>query len=83
LIFLPAGMLLGMTARKESSRKPAGKFLLLFGLLLPSVLYQFILVWASGRGVLRWEIILCLMLTLLGAWFINADRRDGVLFRVP
>jgi glycopeptide antibiotics resistance protein len=83
LIFLPAGMLLGMTARKESSRKPAGKFLLLFGLLLPSVLYQFILLWASGRGVLWWEIILCLMLTLLGAWFINADRRDGVLFRVP
>jgi hypothetical protein len=83
LIFLPAGMLLGMTARKESSRKPAGKFLLLFGLLLPSVLYQFILVWVSGRGVLWWEIILCLMLTLLGAWFINADRRDGVLFRVP
>jgi hypothetical protein len=23
-----------------------------------------------------WEIILCLLLTLLGAWLMNADRSD-------
>jgi glycopeptide antibiotics resistance protein len=83
LIFCPAGMLLGTIARKEPSRMPAGRFLLFLGLLLPSALYQFILVWVSGKSVSWWEILLCVLLTLLGAWFINADRGDGVLLRVP
>jgi VanZ family protein len=79
LIFLPAGLLLGMIARKDPSRKPAGRFLLLLGFLLPSVFYEFILVWVSGRAVSGWEIFLCLLLTLLGAWLINADHSDRVL----
>ena len=79
LIFIPAGLLLGMIARKEPSREPAGRSLLLLGLLLPSVIYEFILVWVSGKTVSWWEIILCLLMTLLGAWLINADRSDGVL----
>jgi glycopeptide antibiotics resistance protein len=73
LIFLPAGMLLAMIARKVPSREPAGRVLLFLGLLLPSVLYQLILVWVSGRTVCWWEIVLCLFLTLLGVWLINAD----------
>jgi glycopeptide antibiotics resistance protein len=83
LIFLPAGLLLGMIARKKPFRKPAGRFSPLLGFLLPPVFYEFILVWVSGRAVSSWEILLCLLLTLLGAWLINADRSDGVLFRVP
>jgi len=79
LIFLPAGLLLGMIARKDPFRKPAGRFLLLLGFLLPSVVYEFILVWVSGRAVSGWEIFLCLLLTLLGAWLINADRSEAVL----
>jgi len=79
LIFLPAGVLLGMIARKNPSRKPGGRFLLLLGFLLPPVVYEFILVWVSGRAVSGWEIFLCLLLTLLGAWLINADRSDAVL----
>jgi hypothetical protein len=83
LIFFPAGMLLGAIARKEASRTPAWRILLFLGFLLPAVLYQFILVRVSGNSVSWREIILCLMLTLLGAWFINADRGEGILFRVP
>jgi VanZ family protein len=83
LIFFPAGMLLGTISRKQLSRAPAGRLLLFLGLLLPSALYQFILVGVSGKSVSWREIILCLLLTLLGAWFSNADRGDGVLFRVP
>jgi hypothetical protein len=79
LIFLPAGLLLGMIARKDPSRKPAGRILLLLGFLLPSVFYEFVLVWVSGRAVSWWEMIVCLLLTLLGAWLINADRSDGIL----
>jgi glycopeptide antibiotics resistance protein len=74
LMFLPAGLLLGMIARKDPSRKPAGRFLLLLGFLLPSVLFESILVWVSGRAVSWWEIFVCLLLTLLGAGLINADR---------
>jgi glycopeptide antibiotics resistance protein len=83
LIFLPAGLLLGMIARKVSSRELTGRLLLLLGLLLPPVLYEFILEWVSGKAVSWWEIILCILLTLLGAWLINADRRGQVLSRVP
>jgi VanZ family protein len=81
LMFIPAGLLLGLIARKEPFRKPAGKVLVLLGVLLPTVFYEFIIVAVSGKAVSLWEIILCLSLTLLGAWLINADRSDGVLFR--
>ena len=83
LIYFPAGMLLGTIARKQASQVTAGRLLLFLGLLLPSALYQFILVWVSGKSVSWQEILLCVLLTLLGAWFINADRDDGVLFRGP
>jgi hypothetical protein len=82
-IFLPAGMLLGMIARQKSSQKKMGRFLLVLGLLLPAVLYEFILTWTSGSAIYLWEIILCISLMFLGSWLINADRSDGVLLRVP
>ncbi len=77
LTFVPAGMLLGLIARKEPFRKPAGKLLLLLGFLLPPVFYEFIVVGVSGKAVSLWEVITCLLLTLLGAWLMNADRSDN------
>jgi hypothetical protein len=82
LIFIPTGFLLGVIARKEPSKKLTGRCLLLLGLLVPPVLYEFILVWVSGRAVSLWQVSLCLFLTLVGAWLVNADRSDGILFRV-
>jgi hypothetical protein len=76
LTFVPAGLLLGLIARKEPFRKPAGKFLLLLGFLLPPIFCELILVWVSGRAFSLWEIILRLLLILLGAWLMNADRSD-------
>ncbi len=81
LIFLPAGMLLGMISRKVPSKKVIGRLLLLLGFLLPPVLYQYILEWVSGKGVFLWEIILCLLLAVLGAWLINADRGVASAFK--
>ncbi len=83
LIFFPAGILLGLIARNQVSRAPLGRFLLFVGLVLPSALYDSILVWVSGKNFSGREILLCFLLTLLGAWFINADRRDGVLSPAP
>jgi VanZ family protein len=82
LIFLPVGCLLGMIARKERAQKFAARLLLVLGLVLAPVLYEFILVWVSGRTASPWQVSLCLFLTVLGVWLINADRRDGILFSV-
>jgi VanZ family protein len=82
MIFLPVGCLLGMVARKMRAQKCAARLLLVLGLALPSVLYEFILVWVSGRAASPWQVSLCLFLTVLGVWLINVDRRDGILFRV-
>jgi hypothetical protein len=81
LIFVPAGMFLGMICRKVSWRNPAGRFLWLLGFLLPSAHYEFILVWVSGRAVSLWQVSPCLFLTFLGAWLVNADCSDGILSR--
>ena len=81
LIFVPAGLLLGVIARKPAAQKFIGRFLLLLGLFLPPVLFEFILVRVSGRAISAWQVSLCFFLTLLGVWLTNADRHDGVLLR--
>jgi hypothetical protein len=83
LIFIPAGMFLGMIGRKVSWRSPIGRFLWLAGFLLPSALYELILVWVSGRAIIIWQVGLCLFLTFVGAWLINADSSEGILLRNP
>ncbi len=74
LIFIPAGLLLGWITRGISLRKVAGLSVALLWFLLPSVFYEMILVWVSGRAIYFWQISLCLFLTLLGMLLMNADR---------
>jgi hypothetical protein len=77
VIFVPAGLLLGLLARRWSSLGLAGKALLFFALPLPGALFEWILRQASGRELSRWHLGLCVLLTVLGAWLINADRWIG------
>jgi len=77
LIFVPAGLLLGLLARRWSSLGLAGKALLFFALLLPGAFFEWILVQVSGRELSRWQLGLCVVQTVLGAWLINADRWVG------
>ena len=79
--FFPAGLLLVVIARKPAAQKSIGRFLLLLGLFLAPVLFEFILVRVSGRAISAWQVSLCFFLTLLGVWLMNADRHDGVLLR--
>jgi hypothetical protein len=81
LIFVPEGLLLGVFARKPAAQKFIGRFLFFLGLFLPPVLFEFILVRVSGRAIFAWQLSLCFFLTLLCVWLMNADRRDGVLWR--
>ena len=75
LIFLPAGLLVGMAGRKWSKWKTAGRMLLAVDLLLPPVFLEFLLVWVSGREILAENIFLSLLLSIAGAYLVNADRR--------
>jgi glycopeptide antibiotics resistance protein len=75
LIFLPAGLLIGMAVGKWSNWNTGGKLLLAADLLLPSVLLELLLAGVSGRGILAGNIILSLLLSIAAVCLINADGR--------
>jgi len=74
LMFIPAGLLFGVIARKSSLPSAPLKFLAFLILLVPAILLEFILVRVSGRAISIWQLGLCCFLTMLGAWLVNADR---------
>jgi glycopeptide antibiotics resistance protein len=80
VIFVPAGLLLGLLAGRWSSLGLAGKALLFFALLFPGAFFEWILAQVSGRERSLWQLGLCVILTLLGAWLLNADRWVGYGF---
>ena len=75
LIFLPAGLLIGMAARKWSKWNGAGRLLILVDLLLPPLLLEGVLIWVSGRVFLPGNVFYSLLLSVAGVWIVNADRR--------
>ncbi len=77
VIFVPAGLLLGLLARRMISFGLAGKALLVFALPFPGLLFDWILVQVSGREPSPWQLGLCVAQTALGTWLINADRWVG------
>jgi VanZ family protein len=83
LIFFPAGVLLGLMARGWTTLGYLRKLLLTMVFLLPSLLFELLLVEVSGREVSIWQAGLCLVETFLGAWLMNADRHLGRGLRIP
>jgi hypothetical protein len=84
LIFLPAGMLIGITARGWAGWKTADRLLVAGVLLLPPVLLELLLMSASGRRILFENVLFSLFFGVAGAWLSNADgqpvnhpRADG------
>jgi glycopeptide antibiotics resistance protein len=75
LVFLPAGILIGIAARKWIKWKSTGRMILAFGLFFPPVLLELILVWVSGREILPGNIFLSVLLSVVGLWMVNSDRR--------
>jgi hypothetical protein len=74
LIFLPAGLLIGMAAEKWSRQKISGRWMLALGLVLPAALLEIFLAGVSGRGIWAGNIALSLVFGLAGILLINADR---------
>ncbi len=74
LLFMPIGLLLGMTIRKIGPWKASGTSLLILGLFLPPPLLEFFLTHTSGRPFSPGALALSLSLALVGFVLINADR---------
>jgi VanZ like family len=75
LVFCSAGALLGMAARNLTALSFAARFWLAFGLFIPAVLLEWILVSTSGRSLSFDYIGLSALLALGGFLWINSDRR--------
>jgi len=75
LIFLPAGLLIGLATEKWSGQKIYGVWMVALGLALPAVLLEVLLAGVSGRKILFGNIALSLVFGLAGILLINADRR--------
>jgi hypothetical protein len=74
LIFLPAGLLLGMALRKWGRQNISSWWMVALGWTLPAVLFEIFLVEISGRRIWAGNIVLALVFGLAGMLLINADR---------
>lgn len=77
LIFLPAGVLIGITARGWAVWKTADRLLVAGVLVLPPVLLELLLMSVSGRRILFENILFSLFFGVAGTWLSNADGQPA------
>ena len=75
LIFLPAGLLIGLQVGNWPGQKIAGLSMLVFGLLLPAILLEVLEVGVSGRRVWFGNIAMSVVFGLAGVALMKADVR--------
>jgi hypothetical protein len=73
IVFMPAGILIGLAAAKWFKQKTPDWWLLVIGWMLPALLLEFFLTWDSGRRTWVWNIVLALAFGLAGFLLINSD----------
>jgi|SRR5579872_181352 len=73
LIFLPAGVLIGLHAGRWAQQKLSTVWMLAFGLLGPAILLEILLVEASGRKWWPRNIEISFLLGIAGVLLVNAD----------
>jgi len=74
-VFFPTGVLLGIAAKRLSSRNVAGWLSLALVSLAPPWLLERLLIFVSGRFFSLRYVVLSLVLVCGGALWINADRQ--------
>jgi VanZ family protein len=74
LVFIPAGCVLGCAWRTVTRHWIGLLSLLLLGLALPPLIFEVVLVQASGRAMSSQNLWLSILLTASGSIWINADR---------
>ncbi|HVB59513.1 MAG TPA: VanZ family protein [Candidatus Acidoferrales bacterium] len=77
-VFFVPGALLGIIARRIRWRFLPVLLFVVSGFLLPSFLFDLILVWVSGRPISPGYIALSLLLMVAGSLWINADQKAPV-----
>lgn len=75
LVFFPAGCLVGLADRKIIGQPMQRALLTLFGVLLPALLLEIVLVRVSGRPISLEYVALPVLLALAGSLWMNAGRR--------
>jgi hypothetical protein len=73
LVFFPVGCIVGFAWRKVAARPIAQSLLVALGVLLPSVLYEILLVQWGGQAMSLGNIALWVLIALAGSLWINAD----------
>jgi len=83
LVFLPGGLLLGVALRKASVGRLSRAWMLIFGGVLPAVLFEILLALVSGRRIWPINIAFSLVFGAAGILMMNADRRFHGFPRTP
>jgi VanZ family protein len=73
LVFLPAGVLFGIAARRWYGMKASERWILSAFLLLPPTLLEFLLVWVSGRRIWPENIVFSTLFGFAAILWINSD----------
>jgi len=73
LVFFPAGCIVGFAWRKVAARPIPRSLLMALGILLPSLLFEIILVLWGGQVMSLGNIALWVLIALAGSLWINAD----------
>ena len=74
LIFLPAGMLIGLAGRNWTGNQFLGQQMIALSMAAPAVLLEVLLARVSGRGILAGNIAYSLIFGLAGVMLVNSDR---------
>ncbi len=82
LIFLPAGVLLGLAGRNWIGNQLLGQWMIALSLAVPAVLLEILLAIVGGRGILAGNVALSLIFGLAGVMLINADRSRKISSQV-
>jgi len=81
LIFLPAGVLIGLAARKWTAPAHPYCWMITLGIVLPSVLLEILLAAVGGGKIWYRDILLSVFFGLAGIFLVNADKRSSNLSR--
>jgi hypothetical protein len=78
---MPAGILIGLAARKWAARSHPYLWMVGLGVILPSILLEILLASVGGGKIWFRDIALSIFFGLAGILLINADRRSSVDIR--
>ena len=79
LIFLPAGVLIGLAARKCIAPAHPYRWMITLGIVLPAILLAILLAAVGGGKIWYRDILLAIFFGLAGILLVNADRHSSTV----